>query len=447
MLIYAEQLSSRLEYIVDLVNSELFSEPAVITTSPDVFRHYDGVKINYSPKPVAEKEFHIIPHNLLFEEDIRDQSPVCFEWQSHKVFFQTAVSGDDPEPHIPFDIFAACFYLVSRYEEYLPHDKDSYGRYPHTSSLAYKEGFLQDPLVDNWLLRLQELLQSRFSGVLFRRRNFRFVPTYDIDIMYAYKGKGLKRNIGGIFRNMMQGQWPLVNQRIGVLRGKQRDPHDAYEWLDALHLYCRVKPIYFFLVAQQQEGYDRNLPTDLKAFQDLIKYYATAYEVGLHPSWRSSVSTGDNILKEEKEWMEVITDIPIVQSRQHYIKFDLPHTYERLIRSGIKRDYSMGYGSINGFRASISSPFRWFNLNNNTATDLEVWPFCFMDANAFYEQKLSPGQAYTDLMRYYASVKKVRGTFITIWHNNFLGTDPLYKGWRELYEIFMKEDAYWDAGA
>jgi hypothetical protein len=60
-------------------------------------------------------------------------------------------------------------------------------------------------------------------------------------------------------------------------------------------------------------------------------------------------------------------------------------------------------------------------------------------------QQLSPQQAYTELMKYYVAVKKVQGVFITIWHNNYLGSDPAYAGWRDVYEIFMKEDAYWDA--
>ncbi|MCG7859148.1 hypothetical protein MD537_19390, partial [Flavihumibacter sediminis] len=125
--------------------------------------------------------------------------------------------------------------------------------------------------------------------------------------------------------------------------------------------------------------------------------------------------------------------------------FTLPGGYQRLLDSGIQKDYSMGYGTINGFRASVASSFYWFNLETNATTALRLYPFCFMEVNAFFEQKLTPQQAYTELMKYYVAVKKVQGIFITIWHNNYLGSDPKYASWRDLYEIFMKEDAYWDA--
>ncbi|MBC6491641.1 DUF7033 domain-containing protein [Flavihumibacter stibioxidans] len=441
MLIYSEKQSPRLSYVIDFISAELLTSPAAITTDREVFRHFEGVKINYANESFEEGCFRISPTPILFETGIRDFPITCFELGGHKAFFATG--SDD----LGFDIFAAIFYLVSRYEEYLPHQKDEYGRYSHTASLAFREGFLDQPLVNNWLEYFREKLQERFPAAIFRRKNFSFVPTYDIDMMYAYKAKGWKRNAGGLVRSILNGEWASAAERISVLRGKARDPYDAYEWLDALHLYCRVKPVYFFLVAQQQDGVDKNIPTSVKAFQQLINYYASAFEVGLHPSWRSSVSADDKIMLEEKEWMEVIADVPVVQSRQHYIKFSLPEGYERLIRCGIRKDYSMGYGTINGFRASVASPFFWFSLAENKVTNLQVYPFCFMDANAYYEQKLNPQQAYTELMKYYAAVKKVRGCFITIWHNNFLGTDPGLKGWRDLYEIFMKEDAYWDAGA
>ena len=105
----------------------------------------------------------------------------------------------------------------------------------------------------------------------------------------------------------------------------------------------------------------------------------------------------------------------------------------------------MGYGSINGFRASVASSFYWYDLEKDEATELRIFPFCFMDANSFYEQKYTTGQAMNELMHYYRLIRKVKGLMVTIWHNSFLGSDPQYAGWREVYETFLKEEVYWDS--
>ena len=104
----------------------------------------------------------------------------------------------------------------------------------------------------------------------------------------------------------------------------------------------------------------------------------------------------------------------------------------------------MGYGSINGFRASVASSFYWYDLDKEEQTTLRLFPFCFMDANAYYEQHFSAGQAMTELMHYYRSIRKVNGLMVTIWHNSILGRSPEFAGWREAYEVFLKEEVYWD---
>lgn len=104
----------------------------------------------------------------------------------------------------------------------------------------------------------------------------------------------------------------------------------------------------------------------------------------------------------------------------------------------------MGYGTINGFRASIASPFYWYDLPREEKTSLLVYPFCFMDANAYYEQKLTPAQAYSEIQYYHDIIKKVNGAMICIWHNNFFGSDKRFDGWKEVYELFLKEVVYWD---
>ena len=430
LLVYSVSTAPRLEYIVNFFSQELFDIPIRITTNEREYVRFDGPKLNYSLKDLCADEFIIYPVPLLFETDIKVQPVTCFDFSYVKAFFETG--GD-----MQFDIFAASFYLVSRYEEYLPQDTDEFGRFAHTSSLAYREGFLHQPVVNIWMQEFKSALHAQFPELKFKGRHFENVITYDIDIAYSYLCKGLWRNIGGTLRSLREGDWRLAIERWQVLMGKKRDPFDCYEWLDALHLYCRLKPYYFFLVPKNNSRYDKNVSTSSRRFQELVEYYCATYNVGIHPSWQS----GDeqSLLKEEIEWLEVVGDKDIIASRQHYIRFTLPETYRRLIAAGIRKDFSMGYGSTNGFRASVCTYFPWYDLEQEKSTALNIYPFCFMDANSFYEQRDVPASAFREIRELYKRVKNVNGTFIMIWNNSFLGTDPLYNGWREMYLDFIKE--------
>lgn len=436
MLFYATAHTPRLLYIVDFIGKQLFDISFTYTADLEKFKAWEGPKINYSEKACSEEEFFICSTPLLFETGIHKQEIRCFELNYYKAFFQTP--GD-----FPFDIFAASFYLLSRYEEYLPHQKDEYGRFAHQASLAYREGFLHQPLVNIWLEQFRAALGRKYPRLSFRHQQFTCQVTYDIDEAYAYRDKGFFLSTAGLLRDLFTGRWAALGQRIRVLRGRERDPYDCFEWLDALHLYCRVKPLFFFLVAKKRKGYDRNISTSSGAFRTLIEYYSRNYKTGLHPSWQS----GDQpaLLKEEAEWLEVVAERAVSFSRQHYIRFQFPETFRQLMEAGIRKDFSLGYGSINGFRASVACSFPWYDLVQEKTTPLVMYPFCFMDANSFFEQKLSPGQAYQELMEFYQIVKKHKGLFIGIWHNNMLGTLPAFNGWREMFELFMKETVYWDA--
>ncbi|MGB8192649.1 MAG: polysaccharide deacetylase family protein [Chitinophagaceae bacterium] len=436
MLLFSKHITNRLRYVAGFIGRELYNEPIQLTNDPAIFQQYSGARINYTNEKMKQV-FNLQPHSLLFENDIREQDTSCFELNRRKAFFKATDSD------FGFDIFSAVFYLISRYEEYLPHQKDAYGRYDHTQSLAWKEKFLNIPLINYWFEDFKIALKRVYPDAVFSRRNFKFIPTYDIDIAWSYRHKGFARNAGGAVRSILKNDWSGIKERIAVLSKKRRDPFDSYEWLDALHLYCRVKPYYFFLVAERRRKYDKNIPPSKKAMQELIQYHSEKGTVGIHPSWQS----GDNrkLLKEEIGWLEFITNDAIRHSRQHFIRLNLPETYRYLIAAGIEKDFSMGYGTVNGFRASVASSFYWYDVEKDEETGLMIFPFCFMDANAFYEEKLPPHLALAELMRYYQYIRQVNGMMITIWHNNFLGTSPMFKGWREVYEIFLKDEVYWDA--
>jgi len=436
LVLYCHTITPRLQYIVDFFSKELFEEPIRITTNAEQFKAVAAPKLNYSSTPFSGDEFFIANTSLLFETGIRPLPITCLEAHRYKAFFATR--GD-----WHFDILAASFYLLSRYEEYLPHKTDMYGRYDHANSLAFREGFLHLPLVNIWIDAFKKALQEKFPDLRFRRGHFKSMLTYDIDMAYSYLEKGIVRTAGGFARSMLRGKWSEINDRWQVLRGNKKDPFDCFEWLDALHLYCRLKPYFFFLVAKHISKYDKNINPASKLYQGLISYYANSYKIGLHPSWQSG--DNDEALREELEWLEVMADKKIIHSRQHYIRFTLPQTFRKLAKAGIQKDFSMGYGSINGFRASVCSSFAWYDLEEEKTTSLLLFPFCFMDANSFYEQKQTPEQAYSELLMYYEQVKRLKGIFISVWHNFILGTDKQFTGWRGMFELFMKETVYWDA--
>ncbi|MBH2004934.1 MAG: hypothetical protein I8H66_09620 [Sphingobacteriia bacterium] len=426
LLIYADVLHPRLEYIV----ATIFPFDAALTDSMETLLAYNGPKMNYSVQQSNEMVLRIVPHGLLAEEGIGPQQIECFEWQGLKVFFPTP--GD-----LPFDFLAASFYLISRYEEYFPPTKDAFGRYAHENSLAYRENFLHQPLVQLWV---QQITKHCFNAGLNKpltayKPPFSFIPTYDIDIAYSYLHHSTFRNAAGFFRDFMQGKMQLTTERLQVLSGMQKDPYDVYEWLDLLHNSLQLKPLYFFLLAKQRKGPDKNLHPGQEVFKQLIRHHAALYTTGIHPSVQSNSNPA--LLQEETGTLRSITGKAITVSRQHYIQLELPVTYQRLQAVGIQQDYSMGYPAVNGFRASYAAPFYWFDLSLNKTTALEIHPFCYMDATAIFQERSDTVKAADDLQYYFDTVKATGGECITIFHNNFLTKQAAFAGWRKMYADFL----------
>ncbi len=449
MILYSQHITSRLQYIA----KTLLGDAIELTNNKEYFIQYNGAKISYSSETIDCITFQIIPHGLLFETEIKEQSIDCFEWNGLKAFFKT--DGD-----IPFDIFAASFYLLSRYEEYLPHQKDEYGRYDYKNSIAYKENFLQLPLINLWGKEL-----GKISSFKFQVTSFKHIPTYDIDIAFAYRHQPLWLNVLGFYRDLFTGNIEKVIERGNVYSGNKKDPFDVFDWLDQLHEQHQLKPIYFFLLAEKRTGVDKNISPRKKAMQQLIQQHASKYEVGIHPSWQSGNEekmtderlqmTGKNrppstvyrqplqessLLKNEISFLNKSTQQIITKSRQHYLRFTIPQTFRRLITAGIKDEYSLGYGTINGFRGSYTLPFFWFDLEKNEITNLLLHSFCFMDATSIFEQKYSVEQTTEELQYYFDLVRSVNGEFISLFHNHFLTEQPQCMAWRKMYEDFLKKN-------
>ena len=358
-------------------------------------------------------------------------TPKTGEWNGRPVLFAT--QGDDFT--LPFDLFSAIFYLLSRYEEYFPFTPDKHGRFPATESILFKSGWLARPIVDEWVAAFREQITTTL-GIPVPEPLFSFQPTYDIDMAYSHAYKGIGRIIGAYIRAMLKGDVVQISERTQVLKKKATDPYDSFTWLRNLHERLAYKPVYFILCALRTTPFDRNIHPRHPAMTRVIRQLDKEGKTGIHPSY---FATHYDVVAKEKKALEQITGRSISASRQHYIKLKIPDTYYLLMDNAITEDHSMGYGTHLGFRAGTGSSFLWYDLHKEVTTGIRIHPFCFMDTTAHFEQGLSAPQAFEQLTEMAHLLKSTGSTLITVFHNFSLGTARDWSGWSTAYQSFLSE--------
>jgi uncharacterized protein DUF7033 len=436
LLIYSASITPRLKYIFDLIFRELLGVNFKITVNKEEFISYEGPKFNYSDHPFGNELF-FYASRLLFEKGIEDQNLAVFDWNPEgsgtggtKAFFAT-----HPKYVFPFDPFAASFYLVSRYEEYLPHIRDEHDRFDTRESLAYQKNFLDKPLVNIWALKIKEELQKRFPGLIFPTKKYKYISTIDIDNAYAFLEKGIMRTAGAYARSLVNMDFEDLTLRTKVLLGAAGDPYDTFDYQLELQKKYKFKNIYFILLGEYGVN-DKNVPADSKKLRSLVKSLADYSEVGIHPSYGSNKNKAN--FKKEVNILSKILKKEVTKSRQHFLILKLPSTYRQLMDLDITDDYTMGYALQVGFRASICSTFYFYDLDMEQTTLLRVHPFAVMDATLKYYMKVAPREAMNYIKPLIEEVKAVNGTFISLWHNESLSENKLWAGWKTIYEQMVE---------
>jgi hypothetical protein len=481
ILFFSEKITPRLRYTVATIVGNLSGFTFIFTQDRAYYLSTDLPKINYSAAQISDKELRIAPHGLLF-----DNSILPYVIESEKDFFITIPNLENnsknkllinsefnslinsrnnvefnsliTEP-INFDLFARIFFLISRYEEYNcpPSVLDAYQRFGSTLSVASKLGFLQQPLVNQYVILISEKLKILFPNLETHYPSYKFQPTFDIDMAWLYKNKGILRNTGGFVRDILKGQLNAVKNRAKILRGTASDPYYSFAYIKDLHQSYGLNLVVFWLLGDLAK-YDISIDWTVPEFQALIQSYARDFRVGIHPSYRSNESV--SILKKEVDRLETILNLSKLlmhpkigknaqhvqnteggqlsfPSRQHFLKLCFPETYRRLLAVGIREDWTMGYADETGFRASIATPFPWFDLEKNEETALMIHPFQAMDVTLNYYLKLTPEAALERLESLIQTIKSVGGTFTTLWHNDNLAEMEGWKEWRMVYEKLL----------
>ena len=150
LLIHTQKVTSRVDYAFKHICTRILGVKVEFTSVIEQFIAHQGPKISYGKQPMGNELF-IQAHGLLTQEGFDDVDSSVQPWGDTIGLFPASEKSA-----LPFDIFAASFYLLTRYEEYIPHLKDELGRFPPEESLAFKENFLDQPVVDIWAYRFKD---------------------------------------------------------------------------------------------------------------------------------------------------------------------------------------------------------------------------------------------------------------------------------------------------
>lgn len=369
---------------------------------------------------------------LLDESTIRNLVPEYSSWLGKPIIFP---SGEDFVT-MPFDIFSAIFYMISRYEEYLPYTPDEHGRFEVHMSLAGIRRFQHIPVVDYWVKELRLIINRQYPGMIAEPPAFSFLPTYDIDQFRSYLYKGFLRNSAGYIRDLFKGKSRELKTRLNVLRKKEKDPFDSFDYQDALHKKYDLKPLYF-IHPGTWGTFDKNLPLRKPEAAEMVRTLAKSYSIGLHPSYRSTENP--ELLKKEIADLSSVINAPVTCCRQHFLRIRIPETYRNFINCGIKNDYSLGWATDNGFRAGTGRSFPFYDLEKEQQTSLILHPLSMMDGAFKNYLKLSPTASVKEAMKLIDALKETDSSCICLFHNESLGTSPQWEGWKEVYEYIIEK--------
>ncbi len=416
---HIERPSPRSRYSVAHLLGRMAGWDAVEVTDLSDLRSVEGPKLIYG-HTVLEGAFQVVPHGLLELGHLQPLEPEVDHSHGMPVLFSSD-RGD-----LPFDVFAAAFFQLSRYEEYGALERDEHGR-PRTEVLhAARHGYLDRPVVDEWLLALVESWRKFDPRLPELQREYAHTATLDVDNGAMYLGRPWWRSLGGAARDLLKGHPSRMMDRVGVLTGSKPDPYAVHEAFLELVERSGAQAVINFLTAPIGK-HDHAIGPDVPFMHALIKRMAQRAEVGLHPGYESSEHPFR--ISEEKECLEAVVGRPITRSRQHFLRMSFPGTPLYLERIGILDDHSMGLSDRTGFRAGTCAAFPFYDLSAEREHTLMIHPFAMMDSAMCYKMRLSPPEAIAEAKRMVDAVRRVKGHFISVWHERFLSGYGDEAGW------------------
>jgi len=417
------QLAHRAAIPHELLNSwkvEVNNDATVLTLGRDArirFRHapatfwHDLVNGNYHVVRAAWPYTPVSPLSVLVPNFI---VPFVDRPYAGPLFVRT--SGDTWE--CPIDLLASMLLTLSRFEELRSGERDMHGRFCAAQSVALKHNFLHRPIVDEYGLALQQVIELLLPGWRPPERMLRVKLSHDVDEvgipldLTNSLGHTVKRHKP--FATLRDLLGPALGLRPSLLEAVFRITELSKDHGLTTALYWKNSP-----KSDWDSGYDLSL----KRVHEVVSHLKNeGVELGVHPSYY----TFDNLqrLGDEVEHICEVFDESRVGGRQHFLRWH-PRTWHDWEKCGLAYDSTVGFSDHIGFRAGTCVPYRPWSLELNREIDLLEIPLLAMDVTLAYYMHLAPEESAELLLQCAERCKIVGGVFTLLWHNRSL-LDPIY---------------------
>ena len=375
ILVYTPVVKPRIRYIFKHFFVFRMQKEISFTSDLSVFIAHNGPKMSYSDKPLGN-EFFIRAHGLLTEQGINTVDITVFDYEGLPAFFATS-----DRSALPFDFFAATFFLMTRYEEYQPYVPDDLGRFTPDQSLAYQHKFLHIPLVDLWFRYFLKAWDTFFDATVASPaiKSPELTLLVDVPQLFAYKHKAFFRSFFEGIRDLTKLKFAVFFDRTVVLLGFREDPlAGLLNWLEEFKRTKYSSPI-FFVLHTALGIHDKSLSVFNAANQQGIKSISDYTPTAPLASFASSMHPYK--LSADIDRFSALIHRPVKAIRQHKLALRFPISYRLFSKLGIQHDYSMQYPDHHGFRASTAFPFRFYDLSDEQPTPLTIHPVCLSEAH------------------------------------------------------------------
>lgn len=334
--------------------------------------------------------------------------------------------------YIPIDIFGSAFFMLSRYEESVSHERDAHDRFPASASLAYRNDFLDRPIIDEYVEILWAAMKRLWPGLERKQRKARMLVSCDLDLPFDPACTSLyrlgKRLLGQTWREKSIGSASTkIRNHLAVRHGDySHDPyHSAIDWIMDVNERASNQVAFYFIPEQTDEKLDNNANLDNPRMRTLMRtIHVRGHEIGFHPGY-NTYKHPNAFTQSVRKLQRVMQEEEIQQStlggRQHYLRWKTPTTAQLWEANGLTYDTTLYYSEHAGFRCGTCHEYPMFDLANRKPLKLRQRPLVVMESTIIENTLLDCNDKKLEQMQHYKQIcYQFKGNFTLLWHNSCL---------------------------